>query len=63
MRVDGASVSPAAQKDSNGAQQQPISSSKQQHYKLTPKVESYSKRGFGVGFVSKADRFTGVNEA
>ena len=33
-----------------------------QHYKLGLKQESYSKKGYGVGFVSKRDRFTGVVE-
>ena len=28
---------------------------------LTTKSESYSKGGFGVGFTSKAERFSGVN--
>ena len=30
-------------------------------YKLIKKSESYSVKGFGNGFVSKGDRFTGVN--
>ena len=39
-----------------GLQQQP-------HYKLSLKRESYSQKGFGNGFTSSGDRFTGVNEA
>ena len=35
----------------------------QPHYKLKQKKESYSKKGFGNGFASKTDRFTGVHEA
>ena len=33
------------------------------HYKNPSKTESYSVKGFGNGFVSAVDRFTGVNEA
>lgn len=32
------------------------------HYKLINKKESYSKEGFGNGFASKVDRFTGKKE-
>ena len=32
------------------------------HYKLGLKQESYSRKGYGVGFVSKINRFTGVVE-
>lgn len=32
------------------------------HHKLHVKEESYSKKGFGNGFVSLADRFSGVDE-
>lgn len=35
---------------------------KEAHYKLINKAESYSKDGFGNGFLSKADRFSGKNE-
>lgn len=35
----------------------------QSHYKLKQKAESYSCKGFGNGFASKADRFSGVHEA
>ena len=36
---------------------------RQHHYKLSLKQESFSKKGFGVGFVSGGDRFTGIAEA
>ena len=32
------------------------------HYRLNNKQESYSTRGFGNGFASQGDRFTGINE-
>jgi hypothetical protein len=38
-----------------------VSMNSQTHYKLITKSESYSKGGFGNGFMSKADRFTGIN--
>lgn len=30
----------------------------QPHYKNKTKAESFSKKGFGIGFVSKVDRFS-----
>ena len=35
----------------------------QAHYKLKEKQESYSTKGYGNGFLSRGDRFTGVHEA
>ena len=31
--------------------------------KLTARTNTFSNKGFGNGFVSKADRFSGVNES
>ena len=36
--------------------------SNQPHHRLANKAESYSVKGFGNGFVSQANRFTGVDE-
>ncbi len=39
-----------------------IGFSNQAHHKLGTKGESYSLKGYGNGFVSKGDRFSGIDE-
>lgn len=48
-------------KDKNKADSFSKTANAQTHYKLTTKSESYSKGGFGNGFLSKAERFSGLN--
>ena len=39
-----------------------IGFSNQAHHRIGSKGESYSLKGYGNGFVSKGDRFSGIDE-
>ena len=63
MNIDSA-LSKRSQGSDHGSMTNPrVSIDSQDHYKLKLKSESFSRKGFGNGFVSKANRFSGINES